>query len=413
MIDIVAFTAIPIMVLYLDPGTGGLLFSLIAGGISAGYFGIVSSYYKIRDTVVSRFHPGGALGTELIQYVVVSEGDKYFTTFEPILNEFERRSEKVSYYTLDKKDRLLNVSYAHVTAKYIGSSFIGWAYLNNIKAEKVIMTTPGLDVLQVRRSKNVIKYINVVHAPTDKSNTKCYSYDYFDAVILNGPHQEKVLRELEQKRGTRPKQLSICGLAYYDYSVRQIAVSEKENSNTVLIAPTWGKNGLLSRFGSSLVKKVAETGYDVIVRPHPQSTLYEADMLDDIKSDLENVANIRWDYNADNTTALMHSTIMISDFSGIIYDYAFLLEKPVITIKYDIDFSGTEASDLSFTPWDLVMLNRVGKQIEAEEISQIDHVIKDIFNDTTVRESIRSLREEYVVNFGNASQSIVDSIIRM
>ena len=62
--------------------------------------------------------------------------------------------------------------------------------------------------------------------------------------------------------------------------------------------------------------------------------------------------HIKWDNSPDNFDSLLNSDILISDLSGIVFDYAFIFEKPVITVAFEYDFIGQEANDLPYEVWE-------------------------------------------------------------
>ena len=74
------------MLLYIDPGTGGMLFSIIFSLI-----GIV--YYFFRTLIIKlKYGMGkgkdGGLGDNRDEIVVFSDHKRYWNTFDPILDEF-------------------------------------------------------------------------------------------------------------------------------------------------------------------------------------------------------------------------------------------------------------------------------------------------------------------------------------
>ncbi|HSE58862.1 MAG TPA: CDP-glycerol glycerophosphotransferase family protein, partial [Nitrospiraceae bacterium] len=222
-----------------------------------------------------------------------------------------------------------------------------------LEADICAMTTPGLDVLQIKRSKGVKHYVYLIHAPTDVGTYKQYSFDYFDTVFVSGEHQIRSLRKLEELRGTPRKDLRKVGCLYYDDMQRQLReldpVPRNDTRTTVLVAPTWGQNGLLKRLGTRVLAPLLNKQWTIILRPHPQSFLSEKDLLDGVREEVRSYPNLHWDDDPDPTQSMAAADVLISDLSGIVFDFAFLFEKPVITLKYDVNKVGQEASDF---PWD-------------------------------------------------------------
>ena len=219
----------------------------------------------------------------------------------------------------------------YVTCKYIGQGNKAYSYLNLLEADLLAMTTPGLDVLQIKRSKRVQHYTYIQHAPTD-GTYKTFSFDYFDSVLCSGEHQINFLRHLEQQRGLPAKQLIHAGYPYLDTLIQRksalpASLPQHQKPAHILIAPTWGANNLLRRFGLALIEPLLAEGYRITIRPHPQSFISEREFILNFKAQLMPHEHITWDENPDNFTALATSDMMISDISGVIFDYAFAFEK--------------------------------------------------------------------------------------
>lgn len=400
----------PLFALYLDPGTGGLLYSLITGLFAASYFFLKSLFFNLKSKFLGSNKSVGNINQKIRDIVLVSEGNSYFGTFMPLVKELSNRTIYATYITMDEKDRMLEFESDYVDVLYIGKGYAAWRFLNTMKADMVISTTPGLNVLQIKRSPEVKHYMHLVHAPTDKSYNKTYSFDYFDSVIVNGIHQVRVLRELERIRGLKQKELLILGCVYYDY-LQQKTKEGDHSVNCVLVAPTWGRNGLLSKYGAEILIPLLERGLNVVVRPHPQSVLVEKALLEELEEELKGFDNLKWDFSSDLIGSINQASILISDISGIVFDFAFLLERPVITVKSESDRRGTEGFDLSFPAWEETILDEIGYSIEANQISSLPDFVQRLSNvGPEVVSRIREIKKEKVVNFGCAAEPVIDFI---
>jgi hypothetical protein len=405
---------VPGVFLYLDPGTGSLLFSLIMGAATTAYFTGRLFYYKVLGRFFSKDKDASLRVDKFYPVIFYSEGKQYISTFQPLLKECANRGIKVLYLSSDKTDPALQFESEMTDTLFIGDSYAAWDMLSHIHANTCVMTTPGLDVLQIKRSPKVKHYMHVVHSPTDKAFNKPFSFDYYDSVVTNGPHQKKTIQYLEQLRNSRPKEFYECGCIYYDYLQEKLTQTTELNIEQrelhILVAPTWGSNGLLKRYGKSLLKPLIDSGRNIVIRPHPQSYISEAELITELKVELSSYTNIRWDESNDPFDAMMHSALMISDISGVIFDYAFLLEKPVLTVPFTPEKRGTEAMDIPYDPWELSVLDDIGERITEENFATIEMIIQRQLASSTKIDSIRDLRKAYVVNFGLATNSIVDII---
>ncbi len=402
--------------LYLDPGSGSMLLAGIIGILATILFFMKGLFYKARRLAFGLVGKTTKDHQTKHQLVFYSEGRHYWSTFRPLIDELVRRNERCLYLTSDERDPGLLYSSELLSTRYIGSGTKAYAYLAVLETDVCAMTTPGLDVLQIKRSKGVKHYAYLMHAPTDVGTYKQYSFDYFDSILLSGDHQSRSLRKLEELRGTPRKHLSKVGCLYYDAMQRQLNELDPApatGSPTVLVAPTWGENGLLKRFGSLILLPLLKKQWKVILRPHPQSSISEKDMLDRLREELRSYPNLLWDHDNDGTKSMSRAHVMVSDLSGIVFDFVFLFERPVITLRFDVNKIGLEASDLPWELWELTVLDSIGTRIEEDGVDGLPSLIERELAKSDRREKVRRLRNESVANFGHAAKDVADELVRI
>ena len=86
------------MHLYIDPGTGSMLFTILISIIGAGIYSLRMLFIKIRYTLSS-----GKVETSAkkIPFVIFSDNKRYWTVFEPICREMDRREKDILYISMD------------------------------------------------------------------------------------------------------------------------------------------------------------------------------------------------------------------------------------------------------------------------------------------------------------------------
>lgn len=398
---------------YLDPGTGSMLLSVIVGLVSSAYFVV----RKLPSLARALFFELTGKKDDLKNNSIVfyAESAAYWSTFKPVLEALAQRNVKVTYLTSEENDPVFQSGLTDtVHAKFIGKGQTAYTALGFLEADVFVLTTPGIDVLQIRRSAGVKKYVHIVHAVGDIHTYKFYSFDYYDAVFCAGPAQVKSLRDLERIRHTKAKELPILGCPYLDGLVsRKQSVPEPEEK-TVLIAPTWGKNGLLTRTGKAIPEMLAKAGYHVILRPHPQSFISDKDLMDKLAKDLQGYANIEWDRNPDGFTSLSRAKLMISDVSGVIFDFAFVFLRPVISVGNGPIKDGFEAWEIPHEAWEMKALDTLGKRVLPGFESTIPSLVEELLhqNENTAQR-IEAIRNANVVNFGHAGEPIAQALVEM
>jgi hypothetical protein len=332
--------------LYIDPGTGSMLFSILIGAATTIFFVFRALIIKAKI-----FFSGGARGAPAgssASYVIYCEGKQYFNVFKPVIDEFEKRKINLLYLTSASDDPVFDMKLKYIKSEYIGEGNKAFARLNMLNADFVLMTTPGLEVYQLKRSRLVKHYSHILHAASDAVMYRLFGIDYFDSVLLTGDYQAEDIRKLETIRDLPEKQLVTVGCTYLDvYAEKVKSLPPKDNSIfTVLVSPSWGESALLSRYGEKLLSPLVKTGWRIIVRPHPQSKKSEAAMLKALTEKYSETPNLEWDYERENIYSLSKADVMISDFSGIIFDYIFLFDRPVLYVNHKIDIRIYDADDL-------------------------------------------------------------------
>lgn len=400
--------------LYIDPGTGSMLFSILIGAAATLFFLGKAAILKLKLLFSAKKNGVATTDTNYKKYVVYNEGMQYWNVFKPVCDEFEKRQIELTYYTSAEKDPCFEQNYKYVKPEFIGEGNMAFVRLNMLSAGIVLMTTPGLQVYQLKRSKNVKHYSHVLHMPNDATTYRLFGLDYFDSVLLTGDYQKTDLQYLENARNITKKELVTVGCSYLDILAEKIkSIPEEENHNfTVLVSPSWGSVGVLSKYGEKLLDPLAKTGWNIIIRPHPQSKKSEKEMLDRLEARYKDNENIVWDYERDNIYSLKKADIMISDFSGIIFDYTFLCDKPVIYVADNIDLRPYDAYDLGKELWQFETLKKMGIKLDENNFENIAEVIKNASDSKELSEQRKIAKETAWMNIGNAGKNIVDFMIQ-
>ena len=258
-----------ILPLYIDPGTGSMLFSILIGAAATLFFLAKALLLKIKLFLSGKKDGKIQLDSSYKPYVIYNEGNQYWNTFKPVVEEFEKRKIPLEYLTSSKTDPIFEQKYNYVKAEFIGEGNTAFAKLNMLSAGIVLMTTPGLQVYQLKRSKNVKHYSHILHMPNDATTYRLFGLDFFDSVLLTGDYQATDIRYLEEKRGITKKELVTVGCPYLDVYKQNIAEIPEEETHpfTVLVSPSWGDVGILKKYGEKLLDPLSKTGWRIIVRP--------------------------------------------------------------------------------------------------------------------------------------------------
>ena len=401
----------PIMT-YIDPGTGSLLFALFMGIMGAVRYFFKSSWIKVKFLLSGGMEKN--TDSEKLPIVIFSDDKRYWNVFGPICDELEIRQMTAEYWTLSDDDPGLDKDYKYVKTRFIGKGNKGYAVLNNMKAKICLSTTPGLDVYQWKRSRDVDKYVHIYHDVTEGMRYRMFGLDYYDTVLLNAKFQERYIRILEEKRGIKKKECVVCGSVYLDDMRSKLEACLKNSENgvkkntTVLLAPSWGPSAIFSRFGGEVIDALLKTGFDIIIRPHPQSFSSESDIIVPIMKAYPDSDKIKWDRNNSNIEALSKADILISDFSGIVFDYALVFDKPVIVADTEFDPSIYDASWIDEPLWIDQIVDKIGLKLSKDQFNDIYNVILNLIANKDLSESRKQVHEEIWNEHGNAVNNVVN-----
>jgi hypothetical protein len=385
---------------YLDPGTGSALAYVIGALVVSAYFFVRKLYYQVFEFLFRR-----RFGDRKCDLALHSEDPRYETTFMPVIRALAERDVEVTYFTMYERDDSCDPLPPQVTHRSLPPGLVGYSFLNHLEARMLVTTTPQLDVMMFRRSKRVKHYCHIPHALGESRFVRPYAYDFFDSVLCCGPLLEQNIRRIEGIRGLPEKQLFRTGIPQYDIFLARATRHEPSGERkTVLVAPSWGPMSLFEVFGTDFVRAIRER-YEVVVRPHPQMRLSQPELYEQVLA-LEGVSI---DTGPSPVDAISRADTVVSDISGIAYEFAFIHEKPVIVVDHKRGVEGLEGHFLR----DVETLQaRCGEFIiglpPSEMESLVDKIDEVLAQDLPAR--IAKARGEIVHHFGKAGPVAAEQI---
>ena len=400
---------------YLDPGSGSALVGTLIAVAGAAVYSLKSFFYRIVSGKGGGDH-SRITTADLNSIAIFSEGKNYWNTWRLIVEELIARKVHFAYYTMDLHDPALLIDSEYMHSRlHDKNKSVSYHKLSNIKADILLATSPNIGTpgFPIRRSPNVKKMAHVFHAFADISAYHKGSLDNYDVVLTVGPHQEKYIREVEAARCIKPKTLLPVGLPYFDAQYLALTNNQSikhSDIRTILVAPSWGAKGCLKEYGIGFVKELAEAGYDIIVRPHPQSYIAEPEYIAKCQAETARYKNVVWDGETIGSVSMEKSDLLISDTSSIRFDYAFLYGKPVITL--DIPKTSQQEYDGVYqkTQWGDDAASKIGCVLNHDSIGSILAEVKRLASTVRLGSSSSTLlafRNETISNLGASHKAIV------
>jgi hypothetical protein len=406
---------------YLDPASGNALISALIALAGVILYWFKSLFYRVISRRAAGVKIAGArFDGEEWPLVIFSEGKSYWSTFRPIVHELINRKTHFRYVSLDVHDPALCIDNEYMHSKLYYKNRRTFNRLSKIKATAMLSTTPniGSPGYPLRRPPLVKKLVHVFHAMANIADYRKGSLDHYDSVLLIGEHEKKPIRVVEAARQTKEKELVTCGLPYLDDLYKQKQELEEETGHskkdkqskksdiTVLVAPSWGRKGCFNEYGIDFVEKLSKAGFAVIIRIHPHSNIYEPNNVAQWKDRTAKLSNVIWDSETFGTKAMSQADILVSDTSSVRFDFAFLYNKPVVTLNIPREsrdeFEGTYLDEI----WTETVSHQIGTVIDNKSLDDIAEIVKRTLHDFS-RHELLKLREKSIADFGNSASKIV------
>jgi hypothetical protein len=341
-----------------------------------------------------------------------SEGKNYWPHLEALVKKLLNTSDNhICYISSGNDDPGLLLEHKNFHAFKTDEGFFRNWLFENIETEIMIMTMPDLNQFQVKRSKHKVHYIYVQHSLVSLHMIyRKGAFDHYDTIFCAGPHHLKEIRAMEQKYQLPAKNLVEHGYARLDDIIKESCIrgnceKKMDEPQHILIAPSWSESGIIeSGIGEEIVDLLMLDGFKVTLRPHPQTIKFAKDKIKKILKKYSNCELFNYEDNVAGQDSLHESDIMISDWSGAAFDYAYGLGKSVIFIDVPKKINNIDYKEVEIEPLEVAARDSIGRVLSINNIKNISELV----NTTILLES-----KNTAFNPGNSSTAGAESIIRI
>jgi hypothetical protein len=310
----------------------------------------------------------GSLPVKQRRLVFYSEGKNYWVHLESIVKEFLAISDiSVCYISSNSNDPGLQFQHGNFHSFEIGEGFVRDWFFQNMETEVVVMSMPDINQYQVKRSKHKVHYVYLQHSLVSLHMTyRKGAFDHYDTIFCAGPHHIKEIRAIEAHYNLPKKKLVEHGYARLDdileVSKNRTSISKSESSpKHILVAPSWGPKGTIeSGVGEKLIKKLLEQGFQVTLRPHPETAKFAKNRIDAIVATHGTNSRFSCETDVAGQESLHSSDLMISDWSGAALDYSFGLDKPVLFTDVPRKVNNPEYEQINIEPFEVMFRAKSG-----------------------------------------------------
>ena len=344
--------------------------------------------------------------------VFYSESSGFYKYYQGMIEYLlENTNLVIHYITSDPDDKIFELA---KTQDKIRPYFIGEKRLITLmmkmEADVVVMTMPDLENYHIKRSyisKN-IEYVYIPHGMDSLNLTmRTGSMDHYDTVFCVGKHQKEEIEKTEAAYGLPKKTLVDWGYSLLD-EMREDYAKLPHEENTVkkiLIAPSWQQDNIVDSCLEQILDNLKGKGYQITVRPHPQHVRHRGEFMEQLKVKYEQDKDveIQTDFSSNNT--VFEADLMITDWSGIAYEYAYTTQKPVLFINTPMKIMNPEYQKIDTVPLNILLREEIGCSLNLDELNQLSDKVKMLLEcKADYYEKIGSFVQEYVYNHGTSAE---------
>lgn len=347
---------------------------------------------------------------ELVFYSEKNGFYKYFK--DTIAYILENSDITIHYVTSDPDDDLFKENNPRIIPYYIGDTKLVTLFMK-MDAKMMAMTTQDIDQFHLKRSyvKDNVEYIYMPHYPLSETLTsRKGSLDHYDTIFCVSKYQMNEIREWEAHYNLKKKRLLETGYSFLENlsaQYEQMPQNVREHKK-ILIAPSWQDDNILDTCLHGILKQLLRKGYDVVIRPHPEYVKRYGARMEQIVDRYKgyNGGDLSFELDFSSSSSLYDSDLLITDWSGTAYEFAFVTKKPVVFINTPPKIKNPEYTILSNQPMEFILRDALGMQIDPNKLDGLYEGVSNLLNNQQLyAEKITSIVQEQFSNFGHAGET--------
>ena len=138
-------------------------------------------------------------------------------------------------------------------------------------------------------------------------------------------------------------------------------------------------------------------------------------ILNNVISAFKERDNFKLDLNPDSSISINNSKILITDWSGIAFEYFVLNNKPILFVDTPPKINNKNYNKLSEKPLEVTMRNEIGETLQISEIKNLDLIL---FQEKVKMASNKVLKSDEFIsknffNIGRSVDAICDQILEL
>ena len=355
------------------------------------------------------------------QIVFYSEGRGFYKYFRDVIESIIKRTDIVVHYiTSDLSDDVLELESEQFRTYYIGDNKL-IVLMMKMDADIVCMTLPDLQRYHIKRSivRNDIEYIYIDHSIGSMNMTyRKHALDHYDTIFACNSFDKAEIRKMEELYDLPQKKIVDFGYCLIDNMIAAYEGSEHYRATDeipcILIAPSWQDDNLLDLCIEDILDSLTGKGYKITLRPHPQYIRHKINRINELKEKYGERSDIEFQTDFSSNKTVYDADILMTDWSGIAYEYALTTLKPVLFINTPMKVMNPDYEELGIVPMDIEIRDKIGISLDPADImSKIAGSVDDLLHDASfTKEEMIKYRQKYLYNAGSSAKAGADYMIK-
>ena len=354
--------------------------------------------------------------------VFYSENNGFYKYFENTIDYLLANSNlTIHYITSDPNDTIFEKEKQNprIRGYYIGEKRL-ITLMMKLEVDMVVMTMSDLENYHIKRSyvKKDTEYVYMFHYPLSTHMVlHTGALDHYDTILCVGEFQFAEIRKQEELENLPAKKLIACGYGQLEKLQKQYDAMTPvvRNRHKILVAPSWQADNILDSCLDALLEELLGKGAEVVVRPHPEYVKrykvkmdaivkrYEAYRGDDLTFELDFTSN----------TSIFDSDVVITDWSGTAYEFAFVTGKPAVFVDTPMKVNNPDYVKLGIEPLEISLRSQVGIRLNPNRLQGCYQQIAELLENQEIYIAHNlELRNKYIANYGNSGEVAGSYIIR-
>ena len=347
--------------------------------------------------------------------VFYSEGSGFYKYYQGVIEWLLAHSNVIIHYVAsDMDDQIfaLAAEQPRIKPYYIGQKRLITLFMR-MDADLVVMTTPDLENYFLKRSyvRRDVEYIYIDHGlGSDNMLLREAALDHFDTVFCCGEHIVREVEAMDALRGIDPPQRTVqVGFPYLDALTAMYEAMPKTDKvkKQVLIAPSHQPDNILESCIDDMLEALLPLGCHIIVRPHPQALRRTPAVIEALKSKWggypPDTLEIQTDFSSNDT--VYASDLLITDWSGIAYEFSFATEKPSLFIHTTMKVINPNWKAIDVEPVDFRLRRELGAELAPEAMEQLAPTVEELLGKPEkYAAQIARLKAETLYNLGSSAR---------